>query len=81
VLDWNANADDVTMSFNMGFDGIRENSAAGAGSVVLDMLLKFGLLNIMTTTLGRSLLTSIKEGSTALGIGSPMRTVPHLCRR
>jgi hypothetical protein len=32
------------MSFNMGFVGIREDSAAGAGSVVLDMLLKFGLL-------------------------------------
>ena len=44
VLDWNANADDVTMLFNMGFVGIQEDSAAGAGSVVLDMLLKFGLL-------------------------------------
>ncbi len=44
VLDWNANADNVTLSFNMGFVGIREDSAAGAGSVVLDMLLKFGLL-------------------------------------
>ena len=44
MLDWNATADDVTMSFNMGFVGIREESAAGAGSVVLDMLLKFGLL-------------------------------------
>ena len=30
------------MSFNMGFIGIREDSA-GAGSVVLDMLLKFVL--------------------------------------
>jgi hypothetical protein len=44
VLDWNANADNVTLLFNMGFVGIREDSAAGAGSVVLDMLLKFGLL-------------------------------------
>ena len=44
VLDWNPNADEATMSFNMGFVGIREDSAAGAGSVVLDMLLKFGLL-------------------------------------
>ena len=44
VLDWNATADSVTMSFNMGFVGIREDSAAGAGSVVLDMLLKFGLI-------------------------------------
>ena len=43
VLDWNANADNVTMSFNMGFVGIQEDSAAGAGSVVFDMLLKFGL--------------------------------------
>jgi len=25
VLDWNATADDVTMSFNMGFIGIRED--------------------------------------------------------
>ena len=44
MLDWNPNADKVTMSFNMGFVGIREDSSAGAGSVVLDMLLKFGLL-------------------------------------
>ena len=44
VLDWNADANKVTMSFNMGFVGIREDLAAGAGSVVLDMLLKFGLL-------------------------------------
>jgi hypothetical protein len=44
MLDWNANADDVTMSFNMGFIGIQEDSAAGAGSVVLDTLLKFVLL-------------------------------------
>jgi hypothetical protein len=32
------------MSFNMGFVGIREDSAVGAGSVILDMLLKLGLL-------------------------------------
>jgi hypothetical protein len=44
VLDWNSSADSVTTSFNMGFVGIREDSAAGAGSVVLDMLLKFRLL-------------------------------------
>ena len=56
MLDWNADADYVTMSFNMGFVGIREDSAAGAGSVVLDMLLKFGLLNIMTTTKQKEIL-------------------------
>ena len=39
VLDWNATADNVTMLFNMGFVGIREDSSAGAGSVLLDMLL------------------------------------------
>jgi hypothetical protein len=44
ILDWNATADSVTMSFKMGFVGICEDSAAGAGSVVLNMLLKFGLL-------------------------------------
>ena len=44
VLDWNADADKVTMSFNMGFVGIHKDLAAGAGSVVLDMLLKFGVL-------------------------------------
>ena len=44
VIDWNPNADEVTMSFNMGFIGIREDSTAGAVSVVLDMLHKFGLL-------------------------------------
>ncbi len=30
VLDWNATADNITMLFNMGFVGIREDSAAGA---------------------------------------------------
>ena len=44
VLDWNTTVDNVTMLFNMGFVGIREDSSAGAGSDVLDMLLKFGLL-------------------------------------
>ena len=44
VLDWNQTADCVTMSFNMGFVGIREDLTAGAGSAILDMLLKFGLL-------------------------------------
>ena len=44
MLGWNPNADEVAMSFNIGFIGIREDSAVGAGSVVLDMLLKFGLL-------------------------------------
>ena len=44
VLDWNSFADNVTMSFNMGFVGIREDSASGAGSVFLDMLMKYGLL-------------------------------------
>ena len=44
VLDWNQTADCVTMSFNMGFVGIREDLTAGAGSAILDLLLKFGLL-------------------------------------
>jgi hypothetical protein len=44
VLDWNSTANCVTLSFNMGFVGIREDLASGAGSVVLDMLLKFRVL-------------------------------------
>ena len=44
VLDWNCSADCITLSLNMGFVGIREDSATGACSVVLDMLLKFGIL-------------------------------------
>ncbi len=44
VLDWNSGADCVTLSRNMGFVSIKEDSAVGAGSVVLDMLLKFGAL-------------------------------------
>jgi hypothetical protein len=44
VLDWNRSADCVTLCLNMRFVGIREDSAAGARSVVLDMLLKFGVL-------------------------------------
>jgi hypothetical protein len=44
VLDWNCSADCITLSLNMGFVGIREDSATVAGSVVLDMLLKIGVL-------------------------------------
>jgi hypothetical protein len=44
VLDWNPGTNSVTMSFNIGFIGICKDSSAGAGSVMLDMLLKFGVL-------------------------------------
>jgi hypothetical protein len=44
VLDWNPSANCVTLSLNMELVGIHEDSAAGAGSVVLDMLLKFGAI-------------------------------------
>jgi hypothetical protein len=44
VLDWNCSANCVTLSLNMGFVSIRENSAVGAGSVVLDMLLTVRVL-------------------------------------
>lgn len=44
VRDWNPNCDEITLSFNMGFIGVREDSSDGAASVILDMLLKFGLL-------------------------------------
>jgi hypothetical protein len=33
------------MPYNMGFVGVREDSANGASSVILDMLLKFGVLS------------------------------------
>ena len=44
VCDWNKTADCVTLSFNIGFVRIHKDSVSGAGSVVLDMLLKFGIL-------------------------------------
>jgi hypothetical protein len=44
VNDWNKIRDDVTLSYNMGFVGVRENSSDGAAAVILDMLLKFGVL-------------------------------------
>ena len=44
VRDWNLNCDEVTLSLNMGFVGVCEDSSDGAASVILDMLLKFGLL-------------------------------------
>jgi hypothetical protein len=34
----------VTLSYNIGFVGVREDSSDGAASVVLDMLLKFWAL-------------------------------------
>jgi hypothetical protein len=44
VLDWNKYPDDVTLSYNMGFVGVREDSSDGAAAMILDMLLKFGVL-------------------------------------
>ena len=44
VRDWNQSRDDVTLSYNMGFVGVREDSSDGAAAVILDMLLKFGVL-------------------------------------
>ncbi len=44
MRDWNPNCDEVTLSLNMGFVGVHDNSSDGAASVILDMLLKFGLL-------------------------------------
>jgi len=44
VSDWNKTRDDVTLSYNMGFVGVHEDSSDGAANVILDMLLKFGVL-------------------------------------
>ena len=44
VRDWNQSRDYVTLSYNMGFVGVREDSADGAPAVILDMLLKFGII-------------------------------------
>ena len=44
VRDWNQSRDDVTLSYNMGFVGVREDSSDGATAVILDMLLKFVIL-------------------------------------
>ena len=44
VKDWNPNCDEVTQSLNMGFVGVCEDSSNGAALVILDMLLKFGVL-------------------------------------
>jgi hypothetical protein len=81
VLDWNANADDVTMLFNMGFVGIQEDSAAGAGSVVLDMLLKFGLLKYNDNNTWDIAADINKSRLHSFGERKRMRAVPHLCRR
>ena len=44
VRDLNKSRDDVTLSYNMGFVGVREDSSFGTAAVVLDMLLKYGML-------------------------------------
>ena len=44
MRDWNLKCDVVTLSFNMGFVGVREDSSNGVAAVILDMLLKFGVL-------------------------------------
>jgi hypothetical protein len=38
VKDWNEFCDKVTLSCNMGFVGVGEDSSDGAASVALDML-------------------------------------------
>ncbi len=43
VTDWNEFQDNVTLSYNMGFVGLRGDSSSGAALVILDMLLKFGV--------------------------------------
>ena len=43
MRDWNPKCDKVTLSFNMGFVGVREDSCNGVAVVILDMLLKFGV--------------------------------------
>ena len=44
VCDWNHTRDDVTLSYNMRFVGVHEDSSDGAATVILDMFLKFGVL-------------------------------------
>jgi len=44
VRDWIPKCDKVTLSFNMRFVGVRVDSSNGAAAVILDMLLKFGVL-------------------------------------
>jgi hypothetical protein len=44
VTDRNEFCDNVTLLYNMGFVGVREDSSNGAALVILDMLLKFGVL-------------------------------------
>ena len=44
VKDWNQFRDNVTLSCNMGFVGVCEDSSNGAAAVMLGMLLKFGVI-------------------------------------
>jgi hypothetical protein len=44
VRDWNEFSDNMTLSYNMGFVGVHEHSSGGTATVILDMLLKFGVL-------------------------------------
>jgi hypothetical protein len=44
VKDWNEFCDNATRSYNMGFVGVREDSSDGIAAVIVDMLLKFEVL-------------------------------------
>ena len=44
VRNWNPNCNEVTLSFNMGFVGVCEDSSDGSALVIMDMLLNFGVL-------------------------------------
>jgi hypothetical protein len=50
VKDLNVHFNEVTLSYNMGFVGVREDLSDGAASVILDMMLKFGVLSYKDNT-------------------------------
>ena len=43
---WNPNANNITRSLFMGFVGIDEGNKKGAGTVMLDLLLKVGTIGV-----------------------------------
>jgi hypothetical protein len=63
----------MMLSFNMGFVGVFEDSAAGAGSIVLDMLLKFEVLEYNKREMWE-LEVNTKSSQLALEIGSQAKT-------
>jgi len=78
VRDWNPNCDEVTLSFNMGFVGVREDSSDGAASVILVCYSNSVYWYTMMMKPGHCTSSRRFVGYTVLAIVRQLRIAQHL---